>query len=296
PASPPRSRWVPSFSYSPGASPLGSHALRESASQPASTSAAALAAARPRNRRRERLFLCSMARSLIDAETPRDHRAHVIPEATDDHLENMNEHEQHQQPGRDEMNRPRRLAPADDVYPAGPERIEPWRHRHAHQYDQRKQHEDDYQVGKLLQDVVAFGRLTGRMLEAQMIDDRLSDRAEVGRRRREIAGEMTASDRIREVAKAVDHEHPGEEQMPAARHGKPAVVGDHQPGGKSGRHHFAVRTLRRSQPSGGDEVVSEYTRDSDDVAGGVLGRADLQRWRATVVRGFAPVERRMRAE
>ena len=48
-----------------------------------------------------------------------DHRAQVVPESGDDHLEHVDQHERDQQPRDDEMDRARRLASAEPVDPAG---------------------------------------------------------------------------------------------------------------------------------------------------------------------------------
>ena len=79
--------------------------------------------------------------------------------------------------------------PPNESTQPGKTRIEPRRHRQAHQHDQRQQHEDDDEIGELLQHVVALRGLAGRMPEAQVVADRA--------RRCRAARRASARDRAR---------------------------------------------------------------------------------------------------
>ena len=194
------------------------------------------------------------------------------------------------------MDRSCRLPATEEIDPAGEQRIEPGGQGEAHQDDQRQENEDHCQIGKLLQHVVALGRFAGGMLEAKMLDDRAADRAQFRSVWSEVAAEMAAADRIRDVTQTVDHEHPGEEEVPAPCHRQPAAVGNRQPRGEGTLDEIAVGSFGRAQDAGRHKIVAENGRDADRIALAILTRADLEQRRAPRVRRLAPIECRMRAE
>src|SRR5260370_32640543 len=107
------------------------------------------------------------------------------------------------------------------------------------------------------------------MAKMQMIDDRLADRAKLGSGRGKIAGEMAADDRVGNIAKAIDHEDPGEKQMPLTGHCQPAAVRNGQPRRKGASDEIAAWALRGPQPAGSDELATEDPRYAGHLVGGV---------------------------
>ncbi len=222
-----------------------------------------------------------------------DHRSQLVPDTGDDHLEQMHRREQ-QQPGRgDEVQRARRLAPAEKIDPARPYRIEARRHRHAGHHHQRQQHEDHRQVGDVLQHVVALGRVAGRVLETQVVFDRAADAAQLAARGQQIARQVAAGERVQQVGDAVDDEHPGKEEVPMARHRQPLRPRHRGPTRKAARARLAIR-LRHTEHAGGLPRVP-CERGRADRAGRRVLDPDRQPRRARVG-VIAPVQRRVRVE
>ena len=79
---------------------------------------------------------------------------------------------------------------------------------------------------------------------------------------------MTADDRVADVAQAVDHEDPREEQMPAPGHRQPAAVGNGQPRRKGAADELAAAARRGPQQAGRDEFVTEDAGDADELVVG----------------------------
>src|ERR1044071_5575976 len=111
----PKSLATPWLSGSTESRTLGNHSVRERLSQPASATADAAAAARPRNARLPRRLrnLNGLFMGGLDTVAAGDHRSQVVPQSRYDHLEHVDEHERDQQPRDDEMDRARRLPAAD---------------------------------------------------------------------------------------------------------------------------------------------------------------------------------------
>src|SRR5258706_6854359 len=154
-----------SFSVEP--SILGNHSLLDSRSQPARKSVPVAPVMRSRKLRRS--FRVGMRSLQGDAIPARDHRSQVVPEPGDDHFEYVDQDEADQEPCGDEVKRARRLPAAEEIHPARHDRVRPWRHRNAHQDQERQHDEDDREVGELLQDVVFLRRLDLRMAEAHVV-------------------------------------------------------------------------------------------------------------------------------
>ena len=113
-----------------------------------------------------------MIRLRFDPVVSGNHRAKVVPEAGDDYLKHVNDHEEHQRPGNNEMDRPYGLPAEKDIHPAGVQCVQRRRHTQSHQDHQGEKEEDHRQIGEFLQHVVVLGRLTCGVSKAQMIDDR----------------------------------------------------------------------------------------------------------------------------
>src|SRR5262245_6725889 len=105
-------------SASPASSTALNHGLSGSASQPASVSEPAAASEPLKKLRRSSLSLLLgrmmrlvMAGSCrLDGVVAGDHRAHVVPDAGQDHHHDVHEHEQHGRSGAEKMDAARRLS------------------------------------------------------------------------------------------------------------------------------------------------------------------------------------------
>ena len=91
------------------------------------------------------------------------------PDSSD--LDDVDQHEEHQQIGGDEVDRARRLASAEQVEQERQRGGDRRRHGQPGEHHRRQQHEDHHEVGELLQHVVALGGLAARMTQPQMIPD-----------------------------------------------------------------------------------------------------------------------------
>src|SRR5512135_2941075 len=103
-----------------------------------------LAAARRRVMRPRRVrFLSSlMIRLRFDSVISSNHRANIVPEAGDDDLEHVNDHEQHQRPGDDEVDRSYELTAEKYINPSGGQCVQRGRHAESHQDHQREKEKD----------------------------------------------------------------------------------------------------------------------------------------------------------
>src|SRR5215475_3015339 len=90
-------------SFSPASNILGNHSVRDKASQPERASAKVAPKPRARKRLRESSARVFIGNLRIDAITLGDHRAQMIPETADDHLEDVSEDEGDQKPRDDEV-------------------------------------------------------------------------------------------------------------------------------------------------------------------------------------------------
>ena len=98
--------------------------------------------------------------------------------------------------GDDEMDRARRLPPAENLEEYRIARIHRRRHRQPGQDHDRAEDERDDEIGQLLDDVVALGLFALGKAQPQMIPERARDMARSSfARRHEIARQMAADDR-----------------------------------------------------------------------------------------------------
>ena len=88
----------------------------------------------------------------------------------------MDDDEEDDQRGADEVDRARRLAAAEDVDQPGEGRVEPGRHGQPGEHDERQHDEDQAEIGELLEHVVVAA-----VAEAQphVVDDRAADAADL---------------------------------------------------------------------------------------------------------------------
>ena len=169
----------------------------------------------------------------------------------DDDLEQVDGGERQQPGSGDEVQRARRLTAAEQIDPAGVDRVQPRRHRQPGHDQQRQQAEDHEQVGQVLQHVVAAGGVTARMPEQQVVLDRIAaDAAQFGQRGQQVACQMAAEQRVEQVRDAVDDEDPGKEEVPTACRRQPLATRARWPSSESPVHTVGHRPATgRARPS-----------------------------------------------
>src|SRR5580704_8273161 len=80
------------------------------------------------------------------------------------------------------------------------------RHGEAGEDHEREQHEDDQEIGELLQHIVPLRRGAAREAQAQMFEDLPSDVAKLDAAREKILAEMPAGDAPGEIDEAIQHQ------------------------------------------------------------------------------------------
>ena len=108
---------------------------------------------------------------MLNEKPPRDHRADVVEEPGENHLENVNHDESDKRKTGNKVNRPCGLASSEDGQEPGERSIDRRRHRQTSQHNQRRHDEQDTGVGQLLKDVVPLGFFTAWMSQEQMISE-----------------------------------------------------------------------------------------------------------------------------
>jgi hypothetical protein len=108
---------------------------------------------------------------MLDDEPPGDHRADIVQESGENHFEDVNQNESDERETGDEVNRPRRLASAQDGQDPRKRGIDRRRHREAGQHNQRRHDEQDAGIGQFLKHVVPLSFGAGGMSKDQMIFD-----------------------------------------------------------------------------------------------------------------------------
>ena len=139
----------------------------------------------------------------------------------------------------------------------GKQRVEPRRHRQAHQHDQRQQHEDHDRDTRA--SAARCSAWPPRRSDAGSAGDRGSTR-----RCRAARSRVGARSRVRcrltiaysDEGDAVEHEHPGEEEMPARAPSTATRPGHHHPRRECrARVTCAVGVARHAQHTGGVEFA-----------------------------------------
>ena len=113
--------------------------LAPSQSQPPRSSAGA---ARPAVSSRRRVIGLIARSSFGKPVAAGDHRADLVQRPGEDHHDQVHDDEQHQEPGGDEVDRARRLPPAEQVEQPRPGRVHRRRHGQPGQHHHRDQHEE----------------------------------------------------------------------------------------------------------------------------------------------------------
>ena len=128
-----------------------------------------------------------------------------------------------------------------------------------------------------------------------MIDDCARNRADVGCARPEVANVATA-DEIGEIDEPVEHENPGEEEMPAPPHRQILISRQRRPGRKAALFQLPVVAARRAKEAGRIEWAAEDRRHAGSrIAIVVLARRQRKE-RMVEIRRRAPGQRRIRIE
>src|SRR5439155_1052071 len=161
--------------------------------------------------------------------------------------------------------------------------------------DERRESEDDAQIRELLEHVVAARRHSRGMAEAQMIEERSRDAAQVCPRGPEIVGQVPPREGPEAEAEPGQDEDPGEEEMPAPSHGQPLIARQGCPRWKPALLEVGPATARGSQQSRRVELPTEDLRDATDLALRGLHRLQSEQ-RPVGVRPLTPVEGRVGVE
>ena len=106
----------------------------------------------------------------------RDHRSHAAPESGKKNHHDVDQQEEHESQGDEEMKRARGLLAAEQIDGRRNRGNKSGRHRQARPDHQGKQNEDHEQVGEPLEHVIRPGFRRARPLEAQMAGDRRRER------------------------------------------------------------------------------------------------------------------------
>src|SRR5689334_7857471 len=139
----------------------------------------------------------------------------------------MHDEEQDEQVGGDEVDGARRLAAAEQVNEHRRDGVEPRRHGEAGQHDGWEQDENDGDVGELLQRVVPLGGRAGDALELDVMDD-LPPQVAAAKfvlAGEDVALEVAVGEAEGDVGEAVDHQEPGEEEVPVPSGGEVSKTG-----------------------------------------------------------------------
>lgn len=160
---------------------------------------------------------------------------------------------------------PRRLPAVEHVDKPRERGGQPLRHRHPREHRQRYQPEHDQRVAELLQHVIAPCLVALGKAKQQMILGRTPDSPPVLAPRNHVVPQMPAEQRIQRIHERVDHEQPGEKEVPLAAHGQPLDARNRRPGGKCAGHPFAV-DARGAEPAGGIELIAGDAGDPRELA------------------------------
>src|SRR5262249_55642216 len=131
--------------------------------------------------------------------------------------------------------------------------------------------------------------------EPDMVEDRLSDAAELLPARQEVTPDVAIREARDQVDEAIDHEDPGEEEKPTASGGEVLVARDGHPAREGAHLRLAFGAIGEPEDAGGGE------RHAED-GGDALGLAVLADYgphlqdRIIEIRLLADVERRVRVE
>jgi len=134
----------------------------------------------------------SRVASFMVGTARRDHGSNAVSETRERDHGHVHHEKKHQETGREEMNCPGRLLPAEDCDDRGYDRHDGGRHGEAREDDQWKKHENDCKVGEPLDNVVTSGLGVAGGPQAQMIRHNAPQwaPAERGLGRQQILAEM----------------------------------------------------------------------------------------------------------
>ena len=164
------------------------------------------------------------------------------------------------------------------------------RHGQAGQHDQRPQHEDHDEIGHALDAVVVLGGLAFGKLQLGVRHDLVRQVLEVLLGRQQFFPEMAARKDIGEKRRAVDHQQPGEGEMPQPSQQR----GPGMSRRKAACRHRAVY-LRCAQHTGRVEVPRSELGDALCHFAVAAARGERQD-RVIEIGALAPIERGMGVE
>ena len=98
------------------------------------------------------------------------------------------------------------LAPSEEREKLRHGAVDAGRHREAGEDHEREQHEDDQEVGELLQHIVSLRCRTAREVQAQICYDLSPDMAELRTVGEKIPAEMPARDAPDEIDEGIQHQ------------------------------------------------------------------------------------------
>src|ERR1700758_340073 len=138
-----------------------------------------------------------------------------------------------------------------------------------------------------------LGFLAPGKAQAQMLDDRAADVAELFTGREEVAPEMPTQEARREIDDAIDDQHPSKEEMPASPGCKVLITRQRDPRRKSPLLPTLGRTAEPKHPRR-VEGVAEHLGGAELAAIFVAGRNGQDRLRE--IRRLPPIQGRVRVK
>ena len=199
----------------------------------------------------------------------------------------MHDHEEHEQPGGDEVDRARRLPAAEEVEQPGPGGVHARRHGEAGQDHDRDQDQQHREVGELLQHVVAPRGLPLGEVQRGVVLDVAPEApgAKLGRiPRQQVAAQVAVNHAQEAVGEDAGGEDPGEGQVPAPRLRQVVPRGDRRPAREG------------IEPLGPEHAARAKGLPADAQVAVPVRVADLEPGRIEVGAVLAPVEPRVGVE
>ncbi len=198
----------------------------------------------------------------------------------------MHEQESDEIGRQDKMHGTRRLAAVEERDEPRKGGVESGRHRQPRQNEDREG-DDDAEIGKLLQHIVVQRLFSLGKAQPRMIGDRARDRTEIVQGRHEIAN-VPAGEEVHDIDQAIQHEQPGEEEVPAPAHGEVLFGRQGGPGRESALLHFAVRPARGAEQSGRIKRAAEDRRHPGDRVAIVVFAGGKGQERMLEIRRLSP--------
>src|SRR5262245_39329700 len=103
-------------------------------------------------------------------------------------------------------------------------------------------------------------------MKADVLPHRLPDVAQLRASRRQITADVSAPGGISEIGETVQHEQPGEEEVPTTPRGKIAIRGQCDPARKATALEFTARIAGEAEDAGCVEFQGANSRDAGIAA------------------------------